>query len=264
MITLGAIIDAIEDFAPLRHQESYDNSGLLLGDRTLVISSAVLCLDINEEVIEEAIELGSNLIISHHPLVFSGIKRFSNNDYVSRVLQRAIKKDIAIYCCHTNIDSVFNGVSFRIGERLGLTNMRILIPKIEDSNVGLGVIGDLSEDVDTVSFIADVANKLDCKMIRHSDIERKEVKVVAVCGGSGASFISNAISAGADIYLSSDFKYHDFFLEKSCMTIADIGHFEGEKYTLDIFYDIISKKIANFAIHCTKKGKNPINYFISK
>lgn len=367
MTKLKEIVSIIEQFAPLRYQESYDNSGLLIGENDMEITSALLCLDIDESVIDEAINIGSNLIISHHPLVFSGLKRFTKNSYISRVLHKAIKNDIAIYSCHTNIDSVKNGVSYKIGERLGLKNMRPLSP-LEDSlcklvvfcpvqsvdiirekmceeggvigdyencsyvsygegsfmgnentdpfigtpmqvettnearveviinkslvekslaevrkvhpyqevgydiyplknidyNVGLGIYGDLEQSVDAEQYIADVADILECKVIRYSDIIKREVKRVAICGGSGASFVGKAISTGADIYISADFKYHDFFLESNQITIADIGHFEGEKYTLDIFYDIISKKMPNFAIHYTKKGKNPINYFIAK
>lgn len=367
MVKLKDIVTIIEQFAPLRYQESYDNSGLLIGENDKNITSALLCLDIDESVIDEAIELGSNLIISHHPLVFSGLKRFTKNSYITRVLHKAIKNDIAIYSCHTNIDSVKNGVSYKIGERLGLKNMRPLSPledslcklvvfcpeenmnvvrdkiceeggvigdytncsyvsygsgtfmgnknttpfigtqmqkqtvkevKIEviinknlvertmievkkihpyqevgydvyplknvDSNVGLGIYGDLDESVDAQQYIAFIADKLECQIIRHSDIIKSNIKRVAVCGGSGANFVGKSISIGADIFISADFKYHDFFLESNLITIADIGHFEGEKYTLDIFYDIISKKIPNFAIHYTKKGKNPINYFIAK
>ncbi len=367
MYKLKEIIDVIEQFAPLQYQESYDNSGLLVGEKDMLISSALLCLDIDENIITEAIEQGCNLIISHHPLVFSGLKRFTKNTYINRILHTAIKHDIAIYSCHTNIDSIKNGVSYKMAEKLNLKNLSALSPlegdicklvvnvppeyaqRIQDSmttyggkignydkcsfkingtgtfrgnessngfigkpttyeevdevrievviprsliaitmkevkkihpyeevgydiytlenknyDVGLGVVGELEEEIDTNTFISKIASDLECDIIRYSDIVKTRIKKVAICGGSGASFVGKAISSGADIYISADFKYHDFFLEKKLITIADVGHFESEKYTLEIFYDILSKNLTNFVVRCTKTGKNPINYFISK
>ena len=367
MYKLKEIINVIEKFAPRYYQESYDNSGLLVGEMDMQITSTLLCLDIDENVIEEAIQTGCNLIISHHPLVFSGIKQFTKNTYINRVLHTAIKNDIAIYSCHTNIDSVKNGVSYKMAEIIGVKNLRPLSPlekdlcklavnvpieyaqKVRESmtihggkignydkcsfktngvgsfrgnensngfigkqgvfeeveevrievmisramvssamrevikvhpyeevgydiytlenkntDIGLGVIGQLDDEIDTATFISKIAKDLDCEVIRYSDIVKDKVKIVALCGGSGASLISKAISEDADIYISADFKYHDYFVEKKQITIADVGHFESEKYTLNIFYDILSENLTNFVVRITSTGKNPINYLRSK
>ncbi len=264
MIKLKEIVDAIEQFAPLHYQEHYDNSGLLVGEMDDDIHSAILCVDVLEDTICEAIESGCNLIISHHPLVFSGIKQFSKSNYINRVLHLAIKHNIAIYCSHTSLDSAFGGVSYRTAQALGLSSLETLNPVNQpQNNVGLGVVGELENPMQVEEFIAFVASALNCKAIRYSKSDARIIKKVALCGGSASELYPKALEHNADIYLTADVKYHAFFVEPKDPIIADIGHFESEKYAIDIFYDIISEKFPTFAVRMSLKDRNPIRYFIA-
>lgn len=263
------IISSIEEVAPLTYQESYDNAGLILGRSNQNVTSALLTIDITEEVIDEAISLGASLIISHHPLIFNGIKKINEKNEIERCIVKAIKNSIALYAAHTNIDSVFNGVNSKICEKLGLKNCQILSPKsnfnkennfLENANVGSGMIGDLEKDIELDIFLKIVKQTFNCGVIKYNTSEKTSVFKVAVCGGAGSFLIAEAKNAQADIFLTGDVKYHDFFLPDNKMVIADIGHYESEQYTKEIFYEIINKKFPKFALHFSKVITNPINY----
>jgi len=358
------IVAAIEEIAPLSYQESYDNAGLIVGGYDWEVTGALICLDVIESVVEEAIDKGANLIISHHPIVFKGLKRFNGNNYVERTVMLAIQNNIAIYSAHTNLDSVKGGVSDMMCDILGLKNKRILDPVSEDlkklvtyvpidrtesvrkalfdagagqignydscsfntqgegtfraneiakpfvgkqgelhyeketrvetvfpkhlqgkvidalhkshpyeeiaydiytldnknEQVGLGMIGELETPIDSLTFLKKLKELFKCDSIRHTPIIRNEIKKVAVCGGSGSFLLRKAIASKADIYITGDFKYHEFFDAEGKIIIADIGHYESEQFTREIFYEIVTKKFPNFAVRISEINSNPINY----
>lgn len=254
---IADIISEIEAYAPLNLQESYDNSGYMCGSPETEACGVLLAIDITENVIDEAIEKGCNLIISHHPLIFRGIKSLSSDNYVNRALIKAIKNDIAIYAAHTNLDSVSNGVSMTIAKRLGLENLRVLAPKDNYGN-GLGLIGELPTPIETVELLTKAKTLFKCKALKHSEICKPEAKVVAVCGGSGAEFIEEAINAKADVYITGDIKHHDWYRAEKRVVIADIGHYESEQFTKELFYNILIKKITNFALLYSESDKSPV------
>lgn len=362
---ISEIIDAIEQLAPTAYQESYDNSGLICGDRDLTATGALLSLDCTEEVIAEAIETGCNLVISHHPILFSAIKRLTPSSHVERTLITAIRNNIAIYACHTNLDNVRTGVNKHICDKLGVQNQRILVPQkgtlkkivtfvpethldvvrqamfsagaghignydscsfshegegtfrgndqakpfigapgqlshqkekrlevvtdharinpviralhvahpyeevaydvyaLENAHpsVGSGMLGDLAAETGEKDFLALIKNALGCKMIRHTALTGKKIKKVAVCGGSGRFLLKNAISAGADVFVTADFKYHEFFEVEGRLLLVDAGHYETEHLVPEIFYGFLKEKFSTFAVRLSKINTNPVNYF---
>jgi dinuclear metal center YbgI/SA1388 family protein len=361
---ISDITSHLESIAPLTLQEQYDNSGLIIGNPQTEISSALLTIDITEEVIDEAIKNGNELIITHHPIVFSGLKRFNGNNYVERCVIKAIKNDIAIYAAHTNFDSISGGVNTRICEKIGLKDCKILSPlkghllKLvtyipeshakevreaifdtgaghignyeqcsyntegvgtfmgnDDSNpylgekgklhyeneirfetilpeylkskvvnalikahpyeeiaydfyklennfpqAGMGMVGYLEKPEEEVDFMRRVKSTFNSKVIKHTKPLGKQIEKVAICGGSGSSLLKNAIASGADIFITGDFKYHQFFDAEERIVIADIGHYESEQFTKDIFYEILTKKFPKFALHLSEVKTNPIQY----
>ena len=359
------ITNYLESVAPLHYQESYDNAGLLVGDANREIDAALITLDCTKEVVEEAIENNCNLIIAHHPIIFSGLKKITGQNYVERTIIKAIKNDIAIYAIHTNLDNIKTGVSAKIAEILGVENCKILSPKkdllrqlavycpVSDTekvkealfqagagdignydecsfsakgegtfranegcdphignigerhtekeekievifpkykentiisalkqahpyeqvayqiyildniyeNVGAGIVGELAQKVDTNRFLEMLKTKMQTDCIRHTKLVKNQIKRVAICGGSGSFLLSNAICEKADIFITADFKYHEFFDGENDIIIADIGHFESEQFTKDLIYDLLSKKFSKFAVRLSKVNTNPINYF---
>lgn len=251
----------IEDFAPIAYQELYDNSGLNLGNPEAEVRGILLCVDITDEVVDEAISAGDNLIVSHHPLLFHPLRQIVEADYIQRLVARCIKADIALYASHTSLDSAPGGMSFRLAHQIGLQNISLLIPR-GDALTGFGAMGDLPNPEKAVDFLRVVKRKLGCEVIRHSALCRETVRRVALSTGSGGSFIPDACRAGADIYLSADFRYNDFFTDGNGIIVADLGHFETEYCAIDLLYDIITKKIATFAVHKSKSSVNPVRYLV--
>ena len=361
---ISEITAYLEEIAPLSYQEDYDNSGLIVGDGNKEISSALISLDCTEEIVDEAIQKGCGLIISHHPIVFRGLKKFTGKNYVERVIIKAIKNDIALYAIHTNLDNIGTGVNAKIAEKLGLKKLEILSPKAgllkklvtfcptnyaeavrnalfnagagvignysdcsyntegfgtfkgdEQTNafvgergvlhqepeirietvfpahlerkivkalqeahpyeevafdlypltntfkqVGSGMIGSLDEETDELTFLNSLKKNLKAQVIKHTALRNKPVKRVAVCGGAGGFLLQDAIRAGADVFVTADYKYHEFFDAEGKTLIADVGHFESEQFTQGLLFEIIQKKFRNFALHLTEKNTNPINY----
>jgi dinuclear metal center YbgI/SA1388 family protein len=361
---LRNITDHLETIAPLSYQESYDNAGLIVGDKSRDISSALIAIDVTEEVVNEAISYGCELIISHHPLIFRGIKRITGANEVERCLIKAIKNDIAIYAAHTNLDSITGGVNSKICEKIGLEKCRILAPaknqllKLvtyvpenhvetvrsalfnagagvignydqcsfinsgygtfrgnEDStpfigtvgvlrsepevrletiiprhltskivaalnnshpyeevafdlvpiennfpSVGMGMVGQLSTPCDEIEFLNLIKRVFGCKVIKHTELTGKQILKVAVCGGSGSFLINNAIAEGADIYITADLKYHDYFDADKKIVLADIGHFESEQFTKEVLKEIVLKKFPTFALRLSDVKTNPVSY----
>lgn len=361
---LKEIINLFEDIAPLHFQESYDNSGLICGDPQMNVTGAIVCLDSTEAVIEEAIKKKVNLVIAHHPIVFSGIKKLTGKNYIERTLIKAIKNDIAIYVAHTNLDNVLAGVNAKIAQKLGLDKVAILRPqnqqlrklvtfcpvkkadevrkaifdagaghignysncsfnaigtgtfKAEDGSnphvgkkgivheepevrietifskhlersvikallqshpyeevaydiyvlendskiVGAGMVGYLKKPMSELDFLKHVKRGMKAPLIRHTAFLGQKIEKVAICGGSGSFLLGDAIAHGAQAFVSSDFKYHQFFDAENSILVADIGHFEGEQYTSELFYEVLKKKFPKFAVHFSAIKTNPINY----
>lgn len=263
---LYELTNFLESHAPLSYQESYDNSGLIVGHPAMDVNGAVVALDATEEVVNEAIRLGANLVIAHHPIVFSGLKRFNGTNYVQRCVQTAIKHDIAIYAIHTNLDNVLtDGVNTQIAKRLGLHNLTALRPfpgpLQQEPLRGAGITGILNESMPAGQFLAFLKASMKASVIRHTQPLDRPVSRVAVCGGSGSFLLQDAIIQNADVFITADFKYHEFFDANGQIMIADIGHYESEQFTIDLIKELIIKKFSNFALYSTKIVTNPINYF---
>jgi dinuclear metal center YbgI/SA1388 family protein len=364
MITIKNITQHLEQFAPLQLQESYDNSGLITGNPNWEVKGIIVCLDSTEMVIEEAIKHGCNLVVAHHPIIFSGLKKITGKSYVERTIISAIKNDIAIYAVHTNLDNVKDGVNKIICEKLGLQNISILSPKKgllrkivtycpleqaekvraalfeagagalgnsdecsfnipgdgtfrpneaadpyigtagirhtekeirmemiyqenrqstilqalfnahpyeevaydiynlanKDQETGSGMIGELPENQSETEFLKrlKISMKTDC--IRYAALSGQEIKKVAVCGGSGSFLLNEAINAGAQAFITADFKYHQFFDAEGKILIADIGHYESEQFTTELIKSLILKKFTTFAVRITEVNTNPVQY----
>ena len=277
MLRIHEIVSAFEAVAPLALQESYDNSGLIVGDRDAEVTRALLCLDCTEAVVDEAIVKGCDLIIAHHPIVFGGLKRFTGGDYVQRTVIKAIQNNIAIYACHTNLDNVLRGgVNERIAQQLGFDVERVLRPiaadfgsfasagGIVDSEVfrtaGAGVLCNLQKPMNVLDFLQHVKERMGAEVVKYTKCDIEVVGKVAICGGAGSFLIGDALRAGADAFITSDVKYHEFFDAQGKMLLCDIGHYESEKYTIDLFSNILSAKFPKFATIFAGTITNPIDY----
>lgn len=247
------ITDAIEAYAPLDLQEEWDNSGLQVGSLDDDVKGVLLCTDVVEPILDEAIERGANLIISHHPLIFHGLKKIDGSTYISRIVARAIKHDITIYCAHTNMDSAVGGVNYKMASKLGLTDVEFL-------PCGMGVIGNLAEEVEALDFLKQVKAVFEVEKLRYSGRVDRKVKRIAMCGGAGSSMKADAIAQGADVFITGDCKYHEFMGDENRIILADIGHWESEHYTKEIFLSIISKKNPTFAVDFARNERNQLNY----
>ncbi len=349
-MSIKEVIQYLESIAPPQYQESYDNAGLIVGNANWEITGALVCLDSTEEIVEEAIEKGCNLIVAHHPIVFKGLKRFNGKNYIERTVIKAIKADIAIYAIHTNLDNMYhNGVNAMIAKRLGLKKTSLLAPKsllkklfvfvpvkyiekvrsnlfevgaghtdaknvsytgigagtknvigeavaklelsfpsniqhkitflldnklskcinsydimgIENNlaTVGSGMIGKLPTAMTNLQFLSFLKEKMNATCIKHTELLGKKIKKVAVCGGSGGFLLSHAIRQQADIFITADYKYHEFFDADKQIIIADIGHYESEQFTNELLYGVLKQKFRNFATQITEHNTNPVQYF---
>lgn len=255
------ITSVIEAYAPLSLQEDFDNSGLNVGNPESEVSGILLCVDVTEAVLDEAIALGANLIVSHHPLLFHPLRRVIGADASQRIVARCLISGISLYAAHTNLDNAPGGMNFRLGTILGLENMTFLRPR--NSTVipsGSGVVGDLPSPRPTLDLLREIKEQLRCGVIRYSAPCRPQVSRIAIVTGSGASFIEDAVAANADLYLSADFKYNDFYTPDNRIVAADLGHFASEYCAIELLHDVITKKIANFAVHRSGSSVDPVNY----
>ena len=255
------ITAAIEEFAPLGLQESYDNSGLIVGRPDDEVHCALLAVDVTEEVIAEAVSEGCDMIITHHPIVFHALKRFNSASQTERCVEEAIRRGIVLYAAHTNLDSTPNGMSWRVGQILGLENMRVMQATTAEG-AGFGIVGELAEAMPSEEFMREVMERFAVKALRHGDIVREQVRRVAVCTGSGGSLIDEARASGADLYLTADLRYNDFMRHENAIILADMGHFESEYCAIQILFDVLSKKIPIFAVRKSVCSRNPVNYMV--
>jgi dinuclear metal center YbgI/SA1388 family protein len=259
------IIRFLDTIAPREWQESYDNAGLIVGNESWDCQGVLICLDSTEQIVEEAIDKKCNLIIAHHPILFSGIKKINGNHYVEKALIKAIKNDIAIFAIHTNLDNAYrNGVNMRIAEQISLVDTTVLLPKTYDKNVdmsiGAGLTGYLTRPMQTHDFLHFLKERMELSILKHTKIIKNSIHKVALCGGAGSFLIHRAIASDSDIYITSDIKYHEFFEANNQIILADIGHYESEKYTIDLLFNILQNNFSTFAIHFTKHITNPVNY----
>ena len=259
------IVSALERFAPLPLQDGFDNAGLQIGLTAVEATGALLCLDVTEAVLDEAIALGYNLVISHHPLIFKGYKSITGKDYVERCILKAIKNDIVIYSAHTNLDNAYGGVNYKIAEKIGLKNLQVLEPKensLQDdlTQAGAGIVGELDEPETELEFLKRIKKTFEVGCVRHNRLTGREIQKVALCGGAGAFLLPQAIRAGADVFITGEIKYHDYFGHEGDILMAEIGHYESEQYTKEIFYSIIRDLFPNFALQSSKINTNPIKY----
>lgn len=252
------IKEIIEEFAPPRIQEEWDNTGMIVGDPECLVTGVMLGLDCTEELVEEAIALGCNMIVTHHPLIFKGMKRLGVSTAVERTVRALVKNDILLYSAHTSIDKVPTGVSDLMADKLGLTNREILAKEGDD--FGLGIVGNLDSPIDSLSFINFVKKQFSLTALKCSLPMDECISRVAVCGGSGSSLIGYAVDSGAHVYISGDISYHNFFCERNFM-IIDIGHYESEIGVLDLLKQVLLKKIPNFAVRKSEKNNNPVFYY---
>lgn len=363
-VKIKEVTTYLESLAPPAYQESYDNSGLITGDSGDDVSGLLVTLDCTEEVVQEAVKRGCNLIVAHHPILFKGLKRLTGSTYIERTIILAIRHNIAIYAIHTNLDNVHTGVNKIIAERIGLQNVHILAPRKdtlsklsvfipvgnveevlaalhqagagqignyrdcsfqvqgtgsftpnamanphigvinkqefvkeirtevifpthleqkiinilnkvhpyeevayylsplanENQEVGSGMIGELDKPVEPIEFLKRLKITMDVTIVRHTALINKRVKKVAVCGGAGSFLLQKAINAGADVFVTADFKYHEFFDADKKVVIADIGHYESEVFTKDLLKRVLMEKFNTFAINFSETVTNPISY----
>ena len=358
------IVSALDRFAPLPLQDGFDNAGLQIGLTEAEATGALLCLDVTEAVLDEAIALGCNLVISHHPLIFKGYKSITGKDYVERCILKAIRNDMVLYAAHTNLDNAKGGVNYKIAEKIGLKHLQVLEPKRnsllklvtfvpteqaervrkalfaagcgniggydscsynlkgegtfragenthpfcgsigelhreeevrietilpsykkgevvrallsahpyeepafdlyplenEWTQAGAGIVGELETPETELEFLKRIKKIFEVECVKHNRLTGREIQKVALCGGAGAFLIPQAIRSGADIFITGEIKYHDYFGHEDEILLAEIGHYESEQYTKEIFYSIIRDLFPNFALHSSKINTNPIKY----
>ena len=258
-MTIRDIATVLEGWAPPPVAESYDNVGLLCGHPDQPVSGVLINLDATEAVVDEAIARGLNLVVAHHPIWFSGRKRLNGEDYVSRTIIKAIKHDIALYACHTNLDNVRDGVNHMMAQRLGLVDTQFLRPKA-DPTYGSGLIGQLPQPLPKADFLQQVKAVFQCGGIRYADAPLTQVQRVALCGGAGSFLTHDALAQKADALVTADITYHKFFDNEEQMLLLDIGHYESEQYTSELIASYLSNNFPNFAVHLSEVRTNPVQY----
>ncbi len=251
------VLSALERFAPLPLQESWDNAGLQLGLTEAEVSGALLCLDVNEAIIDEAIRKGCNLIVSHHPLLFRGLKQISGADYVQRCVIKAIKHDIVIISMHTNMDNAQGGVNFKIAERLGAPVLNDSVAETEKVPL---VLAELPTPMDARAFIELVKTQFGVQCAQCNALLQRPIKKVAICGGAGDFLLPDAISQGADAFITGEMHYHQYFGMEQQIQICVIGHYQSEQFTSEIFRDIIQKECPGVRTEIAETNTNPIVY----
>ena len=257
------ILNCLTEVAPLQWQESYDNAGLQVGNLNNESRKALVCLDITEEVVDEAAAKNCDLIISHHPLIFRGLKHLTPETYIERAVMKAVKHDIAMISMHTNLDNSYLGVSRVLAERLGLKNLQLLQPSETAPELcGIGMIGEFDNAKSETDFLGLVAETIGTPCLRHSALTGRKIQKVALCGGSGTPFMPDAMRQKADAYLTADIKYHDFFVPEGNILLVDGGHFETEQFTKELIVEIIRKKFPTFAAEIAETKTNSVHYFV--
>ena len=251
------MLSALEQFAPLPLQESWDNAGLQLGLTEAEVSGALLCLDVNEQIVDEAIQKGCNLIVSHHPLLFHGLKQISGANYVQRCVIKALKNDIVVVSMHTNMDNAQGGVNWKIAEKLNATVLNA--SPVENEKTPL-VLVELPRQMDARAFIELIKKQFRCDCAMCNELLRRKIQKVAICGGAGDFLLDEALKAGADAFITGEMHYHQYFGYEQQIQICVIGHYQSEQYTAEIFRDIIQKECPGVPTKIAETITNPIVY----
>ena len=255
------VVSALERFAPLPLQEGFDNAGLQVGLTEAEVSGALLCLDVTSAIVDEAVERGCNLIVSHHPLIFRPLKRIVGADDVQRAVAKAIKNDVVIVSMHTNMDNAKGGVNFKIAEKMQLTGVRFFAPKqVDGIECGSGVIGELPEPMAADDFVVMLKKAFDVESLQCNQLLRRPIQSVAICGGAGSFLLPDAIAAGADAFVTGEMHYHEYFAHEQEIQIAVMGHYQSEQYTSEIFKSIIEEQCPGVQTYITSQNTNPIIY----
>ena len=255
------VLSALERFAPLPLQESWDNVGLQVGLTETEVSGALLCLDVNEKIVDEAIQKGCNLVVSHHPLLFRGLKTISDLTDVQRTVMKAVRKGVCVISMHTNMDNAKGGVNYKMAEKLGLRDVQFLAPKMVDGvESGSGVIGELPEAQASDDFVLAVKKAFGVECAMCNELLRRPVRKVALCGGAGDFLLDDALKAGADAFITGEMHYHQYFGYEQQIQICVIGHYQSEQYTTEIFRDIIGKECPGVKTFIAEICTNPILY----
>ncbi len=256
------VVNALERFAPLPLQESYDNAGLQVGLTEADISGALLCLDVTERVVDEAVELGCNLIVSHHPLIFRPLRRIAGENDVQRTVAKAIGKGICIVSMHTNMDNARGGVNFKIAEKMGLTDVDFFTPvrTVDGIEGASGVMGTFAEPLAADDFVVLLKRVFGVECLECNQLLRRPISRVALCGGAGSFLLDDAVAAGADAFVTGEMHYHEYFGREQQIQIAVTGHYQSEQYTNEIFKTIIEERCEGVRCHLTQVNTNPIIY----
>ncbi len=255
------VLSALERFAPLPLQEGWDNAGLQVGLTEAEVSGALLCLDVNERIIDEAVAKGLNLVVSHHPLLFRGLKTIGDGDYVQRTVMKAIKNGITVVSMHTNMDNARGGVNYKIAEKMGLTDVRFMAPKTVDGvEAGSGVVGELPEEMAADDFVLMVKRVFGVECAMCNELLRRKIRRVAICGGAGDFLLDDAVRAGADAFITGEMHYHVYFGREQQLQICVIGHYQSEQYTSEVFREVIEEACPGLPLHIAETCTNPIYY----
>ncbi len=255
---LKEVIDALERLAPLRLQDEWDNSGLQVGFPDAEVSRVLVCLDVTEKIVEEAVARGCELIVSHHPLLFKPLRQVSDTTYQQRCVVRALAAGVSIYSAHTSLDNAPGGVNHRIAGLLGLRDLQWLQPR-EDGAGGTGLVGQLPQPERDAEFFARIKRLFGVRNLRHSEPDGRKIRRVALCGGAGAFLLREAVRAGADCFLSGEFHYHDYF-ENGGVLLAELGHYQSEQFTQDLLRDYLLESCPALEVVKTALDTNPIRY----
>lgn len=260
-VKIKEVVSALERFAPLPLQEGFDNAGLQVGLTEAEVSGALLCLDVTERIVDEAVEKGCNLIISHHPLMFRPLKNITGSNDVQRCVMKAIKHDITILSMHTNLDNARGGVNFKIADKMQLQGAKFFAGKqVDGIECGSGVIGEFGEPMAADDFIMMLKREFDVECVQCNQLLRRPIRSVAVCGGAGAFLLPEAIALGADAFVTGEMHYHEYFAHEQEIQIAVIGHYQSEQYTKEIFKSIIEEECKGVRCVLTDQNTNPIIY----
>lgn len=260
-LQLDELLRSLEEWAPLSLQESYDNAGLVLGNRRGEVRQALICFDVTPQVVEEAVEKGADLIISHHPPIFKGIKRIDSNSRMGRMLALSLQHGISWYAMHTNLDNTPTGVNSYLAQKLGLLDARALVPTDAQGLLGAGVIGSLPEPMQEKQLLDTLKTLTGVRCIRHSGFAGRTIRKLALCGGSGAGFLAEAEAKHADVYITGDVKYHDFADAENTTWLVDIGHYESEHFVKELILKYVTEKFPKFAAHISERSVNPVSCY---
>lgn len=259
---ISKVLSALEQFAPLPLQEDYDNAGLQIGLTEAEVSGALLCLDVTEAVVDEAIAKDCNLVVSHHPLIFHKLRRIADEDSVQRTVRKAIQAGVAIVSMHTNMDAAKGGVNFKMAEKMGLGGVRFIGKTKEVDGVcgGEGVMGTLPEPMATDDFVLMLRQRFGVECVQCNELLRRPITRVALCGGAGSFLLADAIDAKADAFVTGEMHYHEFFGHEQEIQICVIGHYQSEQYTPEIFADVIRRNCPGVRCELSDVNTNPILY----